>query len=140
VCLHEASEGALVVGDMVASVGTILVDPTDGDMSAYLAQLERLASLGARVALPAHGEPIDDPSALFRKYVVHRTMRERRVLDALARRADGGTAGDLVPDAYDDTPPAIWPIAALSVEAHLVKLAREGRVRATGPSRYIAVR
>ncbi|HEY6458842.1 MAG TPA: MBL fold metallo-hydrolase, partial [Polyangiaceae bacterium] len=115
VCLHEESEGAVVVGDMVASVGTILVDPTDGDMAEYLAQLERLAGLGARVALPAHGEPIDDPAALFRKYVVHRTMREGRVLDALSRRPDGGTAGDLVPEAYDDTPPAVWPIAALSV-------------------------
>jgi endoribonuclease LACTB2 len=141
VSLFEASEGAVVVGDMVASVGTILIEPVDGDMKVYLEQLDRLAKLGARVALPAHGEPIDEPTALFRRYIAHRGMREARVLEALARRGDAGTtAPELVPDAYDDTPAAAWPIAALSVEAHLVKLEREGRVRAVGPARYSAVR
>jgi endoribonuclease LACTB2 len=141
VCLHEAAEGTVVVGDMVASVGTILIEPVDGDMTAYLEQLGRLAELDARVALPAHGEPIDEPTAVFRRYVDHRIMREARVLEALRRKGDGGAGpADLVPVAYDDTPPGVWPIAALSVEAHLVKLEREGRARRVGPARYSAVR
>ena len=45
-CLHERSLGALVLGDMVASVGTILIAPGDGDMA---------DSFGADVAL-ATGE------------------------------------------------------------------------------------
>jgi len=53
VCLLDEESGTVVVGDMVASVGTILIAPGEGDMAVYLAQLERLASLGARVALPA---------------------------------------------------------------------------------------
>jgi glyoxylase-like metal-dependent hydrolase (beta-lactamase superfamily II) len=140
VCLHEEEEGALVVGDMVASVGTILIEPREGDMAEYLAQLERLASLGARLALPAHGDPIDAPTLLFRRYVAHRTMREGKVLEALRGRGDAGAGPmDLVPVAYDDVPVTTWPIAALSLEAHLVKLVRDGRVRAAGPARYIAV-
>jgi glyoxylase-like metal-dependent hydrolase (beta-lactamase superfamily II) len=141
VCLHDEDEGTLVVGDMVASVGTILIAPGDGDMAVYLAQLERLASLGAGLALPAHGEPIDEPTALFRHYVAHRLGRERKVLAAVAARGpDGATADELVATAYDDVPPATWPVALLSLQSHLAKLVDEGRVRASAGAREHAPR
>lgn len=66
VCLVDERDGVAVVGDMVASVGTIVIDPYEGDMAEYLRQLERLASLSLRVALPAHGAPIVEPTAHFR--------------------------------------------------------------------------
>ncbi|HEY8038645.1 MAG TPA: MBL fold metallo-hydrolase [Polyangiaceae bacterium] len=139
VCLFDEDEGALVVGDMVASVGTILIAPGDGDMRIYLEQLERLAGLDARVALPAHGEPIDEPATLLRRYVAHRLMREAKVLAALERHgATGAGAEELLPDAYDDVPVATWPIALLSLRSHLAKLEADGRVRAGQRSRYIA--
>jgi ribonuclease/clavin/mitogillin len=139
VCLWNEEERAVVVGDMVASEGTILIEPRDGDMRVYLEQLERLAALDARLALPAHGEPIDAPTALFRRYVEHRLMREKTVLGALAAHgADGASAEELLPDAYADVPPTTWPIALLSVRAHLVKLVGDGRVRMQGAARYIA--
>jgi glyoxylase-like metal-dependent hydrolase (beta-lactamase superfamily II) len=114
---------------MVASKGTILVAPGDGDMRIYLEQLERLAALGARLALPAHGDPIDEPTTLFRRYIRHRAMREAKALAALPDRIEiGQTLEELVPRAYDDTPPAMWPIARLSLASHLAKLEEEGRV------------
>ena len=134
VCLFEPRSRTAVVGDMVASVGTILIAPGEGDMAVYIEQLERLASLDASLALPAHGEPIDDPTALFTQYVAHRKMREAKIFEALeaaSTEGDGITAGDLVPAAYDDVSPAIWPLAKLSVEAHLEKLEREGRIERT---------
>jgi glyoxylase-like metal-dependent hydrolase (beta-lactamase superfamily II) len=36
VCLWDEDERVVVVGDMVASVGTILIAPGDGDMTRYL--------------------------------------------------------------------------------------------------------
>lgn len=134
VCLWHASSRALVCGDMVASEGTILVAPGDGDMAEYLAQLARLEALGARLALPAHGGPIDAPGAHFRAYARHRLMRERKVLAALAERAAAATVEELVPDVYDDASPAVWPVARLSLAAHLEKLVREGRVLRAGAS------
>jgi glyoxylase-like metal-dependent hydrolase (beta-lactamase superfamily II) len=130
VCLFEERTKTLVAGDMVASVGTILIAPGDGDMQIYIEQLERLASLDAKLALPAHGEPIDEPTRVFRHYVSHRLMRERKALDVV--RACPGTISALVPRVYDDAPPAVWPIAALSLAAHFEKLEREGRVRRDG--------
>ena len=130
VCLWDAALRAVVVGDMVASVGTILIEPIDGDMVAYLAQLERLAALDALLALPAHGEPIHEPSVLFRGYIRHRLLREAKIAAALESAGpSGATATELVPIAYADTDPALHPIAALSLAAHLVKLVRDGRAR-----------
>jgi endoribonuclease LACTB2 len=132
-CLHETALGTVVVGDMVASVGTILIEPVDGDMQVYLEQLQRLEALGAKVALPAHGTPIAAPGALFAFYVKHRLAREAKVADALARAGGGGgSLTSLVRDAYADTPEALWPLAQMSLEAHLVKLEREGRARRGG--------
>jgi ribonuclease/clavin/mitogillin len=130
-CLFEESTGTIVAGDMVASEGTILIEPRDGDMAEYLAQLERLAGLGARVALPAHGEPIHEPATLFRHYIAHRLGREAKVAAALDESEDGKSLDSLLPVAYADTPPFLWPIAKLSLEAHLVKLERDGSARRT---------
>jgi glyoxylase-like metal-dependent hydrolase (beta-lactamase superfamily II) len=140
-CLYEPALGAIVVGDMVASVGTILIAPGDGDMRVYLEQLARLARLDARVAFPAHGDPIADPSALFTQYIEHRLLRESKVLLAVRKHRAGATAQELVPDAYDDVLPAVWPLALLSLTSHLTKLVAEGRVHISveGPdARYIA--
>ena len=134
VCLHDEASGALVCGDMVASVGTILIAPGDGDMRVYLEQLARLEALGARVALPAHGDPIDEPASVFRRYIAHRTMREDKIVDALRARAR--TAADLLPEVYADTPAHLWPIAALSLQAHLDKLVAEGRAAIGGENVY----
>jgi len=136
ICLHEATTGTVIVGDMVASIGTILIAPGEGDMRIYLEQLARLEALSARLALPAHGDPIDEPSGLFRRYIEHRGKREAKVLAALERadghahaNATGGGASleDLVAVAYDDTPMHLWPIALLSLRSHLDKLVYEGR-------------
>lgn len=134
ICLLEEASGVVVVGDMVASVGTIVIDPREGDMAAYLAELARLAGLGAKLALPAHGDPIDEPEALFRRYIAHRQMREAKVMSAVALGTVVGPAPieALVPFAYSDTPKELWPIARLSLEAHLIKLLREGRVKRDG--------
>lgn len=129
VCLFEPRSRYAIVGDMIASVGTILIAPGDGDMQIYLEQLARLAKLDAFVALPAHGEPVDEPTKVFERYIAHRLMRETKILGALSA-AGTATAAELVALAYDDVSPAIWPIAKLSVDAHLEKVVREGKVAA----------
>jgi endoribonuclease LACTB2 len=121
---------ALIAGDMVAAVGTILIEPSEGDMGQYLRSLERLAALDAHVVIPAHGGAIRPGREVFERYVAHRLLRERRVLDAL--QAVPRSLDVLLEHAYADTPRAIWPIARLSLEAHLLKLLAEGRALREG--------
>jgi glyoxylase-like metal-dependent hydrolase (beta-lactamase superfamily II) len=129
-CLWEPLQRTLIAGDMVASEGTIVIIPGDGDMRVYLDQLARLRALDAALALPAHGDPIDDPNALFDRYIAHRLARETRVLAAVeAAGAKGASDVDLVPFAYADTNPSAWPFALFSLQAHLEKLVTDGRVR-----------
>lgn len=128
-CFVEEASGAMIAGDMVAGVGTILVEPTDGDMGLYLASLERMRREEPSVLLPAHGWPLYDAQGVLRHYVAHRLEREAKVRAALARHGGPATPMDLVPDAYDDAPKAVWPLAALSTEAHLRKLEEDGAAR-----------
>jgi hypothetical protein len=57
-------------------------------------------------------------------------MREDRVLAAIQDVPRDLSA--VLADAYADTPEALWPLAARSLEAHLRKLVAEGRVRRLG--------
>jgi glyoxylase-like metal-dependent hydrolase (beta-lactamase superfamily II) len=124
-CFHDRRSGALVCGDMVASVGTIIVEPDDGgDMAVYLEQLRRLRALDASVLLPAHGPPIEDANGRLDFYVKHRLEREARVAAALSR--EPRTVAELVPPSYPDVLPHVWPLAARSLLAHLYKLEKEG--------------
>jgi len=117
-------DGVVIAGDMVAGTGTILIEPAEGDMTLYLASLERMKER-ARVLLPAHGPALPDAVDVLERYVAHRLGREAKVRAALAAVGPAELRA-LLPVAYADTPPAIWPLAALSLEAHLVKLERDG--------------
>ena len=118
---------ATIAGDMVAGLGTILIDPSEGDMAQYLASLERLLARGEGALLPAHGPMIGDGPAKLREYLAHRRLREGLVLAALTTVPT--TPAALVTRAYADTPRALWPLAERSLRAHLAKLVAEGRAR-----------
>jgi endoribonuclease LACTB2 len=137
-CFFEERSGAMIAGDMVAGEGTILVEPGDGDMALYLDSLARMASLQPTVLLPAHGPPLRDAKATLARYTAHRLAREEKVLEALALHGEA-SAADLLATAYADTPRAAWPLAIRSIEAHLIKLERDGRVRRLS-QRWEAVR
>ncbi|HEV2236305.1 MAG TPA: MBL fold metallo-hydrolase [Ktedonobacterales bacterium] len=124
---HEAA-GALFAGDLVAGVGTVVIAPPEGDMADYLASLERLLALPRLGAiLPAHGPVIEDGPALLRQYIAHRQERERQVLAALG--AGLTTLDAIVARIYADVDPALHPVAARSVLAHLLMLEHAGMVR-----------
>jgi len=134
---YEVGE-ASIVGDMVAGLGWILIDPVEGNMAHYLASLARLLERPATKLLPAHGPMIEDGPAKLREYIAHRTMREDRVLAAVRNVASGKGASlaDLVPSAYADTPKPLWSLAERSLRAHLDKLVGEGRVCEVAPGRW----
>lgn len=123
---------AMIVGDMIAGIGTIVIDPPEGDMFEYLAQLRRLRAMPNAILFPAHGPGAIDGHAKLDQYVAHRLMREDKVVTALERAHRPSTPRALLEDAYADTPPALYPLAARSCLAHLEKLVRDGRATRDG--------
>ena len=83
----ERGSGALLVGDHMAGVGTVIVDPPEGNMKAYLESLERVGRLGARMLLPGHGPPTCDVEGRIETYLEHRLGREPQRVDDVARHA-----------------------------------------------------
>lgn len=131
-CFIDEASNIMIAGDMVAGVGTILVEPHDGDMGLYLESLRLMAAREPKALLPAHGGVIANPQQLLEFYVQHRLMREQKVLDALSEAGDEARPEDLLPRAYGDTPKVAWPLAARSTEAHLIKLEKDGKAERVG--------
>lgn len=131
-CIFESGSSTLLCGDMVASEGTILIAPGDGegDMAAYLRQLERLRALQPALMLPAHGGPILNPVEVLSTYIEHRLMREGRVLAAL--RAQPRDTLTLAREVYAELPERFLFIGQLSLTSHLRKLEAEGRAVEAG--------
>jgi endoribonuclease LACTB2 len=134
-CFLEETAGYLLAGDMVAGVGTIIVDPDEGDMRDYLESLARMKAAAPRVLLPGHGPVLGSPAAKLDEYTRHRLWREAKVAAALERRG-ASTPLELVPLAYDDVPQTVYGLAERSLIAHLVKLVRDGRAVVDEAGRY----
>ncbi|HZH18091.1 MAG TPA: MBL fold metallo-hydrolase [Archangium sp.] len=126
-CLVDERTSAAVVGDMVASVGSIVIDPPEGDMAEYLKQLARLRDWPVTTLHPSHGTAIPDGPGKLQEYLDHRAAREARIVEAVP--VDGATLEQVVERAYSDTPPFLHPVAERSALAVLLKLRGEGRVR-----------
>jgi glyoxylase-like metal-dependent hydrolase (beta-lactamase superfamily II) len=128
-CFLEEGLGSLLAGDVISAVSTIVIDPPEGDMDAYLASVERLRSLGARTLFPGHGPVLIDPDAALAELAEHRRWREERVLAAW--RSGLRRPAEMVPTVYDDAPRQVWPLAERQVLAHLRRLARSGTIDAS---------
>ncbi|MEZ4264754.1 MAG: MBL fold metallo-hydrolase [Myxococcota bacterium] len=129
IVLWESTRRLMVAGDMVAGVGTILVETPDGHMATYIAQLERLAALDPTHLVPAHGPVLQAGAAKLLETAQHRRMREAKVAEGLA--AGGADLAELTRRAYPELARPLLPLAERSCLAHLLKLCEEGRARPT---------
>jgi glyoxylase-like metal-dependent hydrolase (beta-lactamase superfamily II) len=129
-CFYEGGDKVLFSGDNILGYGTAVIHPPDGNMTDYLKSLERLLGFDINLILPGHGPLIGKPEAKIREYIKHRLEREQQVLAAL--RAGHQTIGDITQLIYADVSAALQRVAEFSVQAHLEKLMREGRVKKEG--------
>jgi glyoxylase-like metal-dependent hydrolase (beta-lactamase superfamily II) len=124
-CYYLVEEKALFTGDVILGGSTTVIPSDDGDLLDYLDSLRRLLDLDLKRIYPAHGPVIEDGPGKIHEYIEHRLLRERQILEALGDGVE--TIPAIVKRIYVDVAPALHPVAALSVESHLKKLAREGR-------------
>ena len=128
---YEERTGSLLTGDCVVGLGTVVIAPPEGNMVAYFASLQRYLALPKLTALfPAHGPVLADARGKIEEYIQHRLEREAKIVAAMAD--DLLTIPEIVTRVYTDVPKSLHKLAALSVLAHLEKLAADGRVKREG--------
>ncbi len=130
-CYLFEDKGILFTGDHVMQGSTVVISPPDGDMIQYLQSLERLLALELTALAPGHGHLIEKPHDEVRRLIAHRLKREQKVLAAFEKK-NPATLDDLLPLVYDDVPQGVHAVARRSLHAHLIKLAREGKVTEAG--------
>ena len=124
-CLVLEEDGLLFSGDHILNGSTTVIDPPDGDMSAYLDSLDALDKAcdagGIEFILPAHGYVIGFARTAIGMLKAHRLKREAKIAAAMQKLPEG-TPEQWLPLAYDDVPERMWPVAARSLAAHVARI------------------
>lgn len=125
-CYLLTGQELLFSGDHIMQGSTVVINPPDGDMKAYLESLYDLLAAPIRFIAPGHGFLMGQPEAIVDYLITHRLSREYKVVRALEQHAPASLK-DLTTEIYNDVPAALHSVAARSALAHLLKLETEGR-------------
>ncbi len=126
-CFFLEEEQMLFAGDHIMNGSTVVIVPPSGDMQAYIASLKLLLDYPLKLIAPGHGEVMEDSAAVVEWIVDHRLQRESKVVRGLETLSTS-SLDELVKIVYDDVDESLYPMAKLSLHAHLIKLEREARV------------
>ena len=116
-----------MTGDNIVGLGSVLIDPPQGNMRDYLNSLSRMRSLpNLSVLLGGHGPAVATPYQKIDEYIAHRLEREKNILAAVR---DGITdPKEIVARVYTDVSPKAYGMAERAVVAHLEKLHADGAI------------
>jgi recombination protein RecT len=131
VCLVLLEDGLLFSGDHILNGSTTVVDPPDGNMTAYLDSLARLSAAcdehHIEFIAPAHGYVLGEAKTAIARLRAHRLHREAKIIGAMQAQPQG-SLDDWVALAYDDVDARIWPVAKRSLLAHVERVRELGLV------------
>lgn len=126
---HDAGQLALapeslrwfIVGDLIQSVGTVVISAPEGDMATYLHTLAKVIDLDPAVIIPSHGMPMRGTFRL-RATLQHRQQRERTIREL---HRQGKTPAEMLAIIYPAVDTDLLPLAMENIRSHLSKLRRE---------------
>jgi glyoxylase-like metal-dependent hydrolase (beta-lactamase superfamily II)/8-oxo-dGTP pyrophosphatase MutT (NUDIX family) len=137
-CFYEEITGSVITGDLLIGLGTVVIDPPEGNMQQYFDSLDRLKALPKLSSLfGGHGPAIGSARHKIDEYIQHRLMRESKIMDAV--RQGEATPAEIVERAYTDVASAMYWLAERSTVAHLERLEENGFVKKCDGDRYRAL-
>ena len=137
-CLYDERSGTLISGDNIVGLGSVLIDPPEGNMRDYLRSLERMGALpNLSVIFGGHGPAIANPYSKIDEYISHRLDREQKILAAV--RAGAATLKDIVAIVYTDVSPKAHAMAERAVLAHLEKLIEDKLVQRNEQEQFVPI-
>ncbi len=124
-----AGEVGLFSGDHVMGWSTTLVSPPDGDLTQFMASLQKLRGRPDETFFPGHGAPLHNPQQMLEYQYKHRQDREAQIQEAL-----GETTIPLITrKVYQELDPRLLPMAERNVFAHLIDMCEKGIAACEGP-------
>ena len=127
-CFLIKELNCLITGDHIMEGSTVVIGPPDGNMADYLESLNKLFKYKIDCLAPGHGNFMYEPKKVIESIIRHRLSREAKVLRRLEDVGDIDLES-LTAIVYDDVPEQLHPIAKFSLEAHLLKLLKEGVIK-----------
>lgn len=140
ICLWEPGSRTLISNDHLLrdiSSNPVMEPPPVGGLAGprpkrlveYVREMQRMAALEPAIALPGHGETIDDVPALVRQRVAFHRRRAQKILEALDGRAL--TLWELTRPIFPRLSTGMDFFLALSeIQGHLDLLVEDGRTEA----------
>ena len=132
-CYLLEEERTLFTGDHVMQMSTVVINPPDGDMRAYIESLRSLLDRDLDWLGPGHGFLMAEPRRAMEKIIAHRLGREAKVIVAV-RDLQPASSEALLEQVYADVPARLQPMAMRSLAAHLLKLRDDGIASESGGS------
>mmetsp|Transcript_20740 Transcript_20740/g.38587 ORF Transcript_20740/g.38587 Transcript_20740/m.38587 type:complete len:367 (-) Transcript_20740:1567-2667(-) len=131
----EEEDGAIFTGDCVLSSGTVVFEDLYQYMGSLRILLHEITSRRETPKLyPGHGPLVVDGFDRIQEYLAHRQLREDQIIALLNSKVKHQTIDEMTDHIYADQHLS-WIVrkgAVNSVEKHLRKLEREGKVTSTG--------
>ncbi|MDY6795764.1 MAG: MBL fold metallo-hydrolase [Actinomycetota bacterium] len=128
VSLFDRDNGILFTADAVGAIVT-WYSPSSGGFTGFLEGLDRLSELPAKLLLPSHGKPSNEPHKKIEKTRASMLRREERILKELS--SGPVPFPDLVMRVFKRPLMTIFPGTQM-LQCHLDKLEVEGKVICRG--------
>ena len=109
-----------IVGDLIQTVGTVVIASPEGNMQEYFQSLKRMINLSPKAVFPSHGVPLGGVEKL-RETLEHRRGRERQICELLGR---GASEEEIFTEIYPHLPANLHTAAQQTIRAHILKIER----------------
>lgn len=114
-----------LVGDLIQTIGTVVIGGPEGDMQKYFTSLERVIALNPKNVIPSHGIIIGGVNKLV-ETLKHRKEREAQIKELLSM---GRSLQEILDVVYVGLKPELLPYALKTIEAHITKIHNEEKLR-----------
>ncbi len=125
IALRPKSNKWFLVGDLIQTIGTVVIGDDEGNMSEYFKSLNRVIDLKPNVILPSHGIIIGGVHRL-EETLKHRQMREDQILHLITK--EGKNFEQILDVVYEGLDERLIPYAKKTLKCHIDKLVKDKKI------------
>jgi ribonuclease/clavin/mitogillin len=107
-----------LAGDLIQTIGTVVIQAPEGDMKKYFQTLERVIALNPQNIIPSHGIIVGGTHKLT-ETLNHRKMREATIIALLK---ESKNEDEMLESIYPAIAASLIPYARRTIQAHLKKI------------------